>query len=37
MKLTIYTANCCGRKNNTVYPDKRIIENEEDLPGRRCL
>lgn len=31
MKLTIYTANCCGRKNNTVYPDKRIIENEEDF------
>ncbi len=27
MKLTIYTANCCGKKNNTIYPNKCIIEN----------
>lgn len=31
MKLTIYTANCCGKKNNTIYPNKCIIENEEDF------
>lgn len=31
MKLTIYTANCCGRENNTIYPNKRIIENEDDF------
>lgn len=31
MKLTIYTANCCGKKKNTIYPNKCIIENEEDF------
>lgn len=31
MKLTIYTANCCGKKNNTIYPNKCIIDNEEDF------
>ena len=31
MKVTLYTADCCGRKNNTVYPHKCVIENEDDL------
>ena len=31
MKMTIYTANCCGKKNNTIYPNKCIIESEEDF------
>ena len=31
MKVTIYTANCRGRKNNTIYPNKCVIENEEDF------
>ena len=31
MKLTLYTANCRGKKNNTIYPNKCIIENEEDF------
>lgn len=31
MKLTIYTANCCGDKTNTVYPNKCVVESVEDF------
>ncbi len=31
MQLTLYTANCRGKNNNTLYPNKCIIENEDDL------
>ena len=31
MQLTIYTANCCGKKNNTIYPNKCILDNEDDF------
>ena len=31
MKMTIYTANCRGRQNNAIYPNKCIVESEEDF------
>ena len=31
MKLTIYAANCCGDKTNTVYPNKCVIESEAEF------
>ena len=31
MQMTIYTANCAGRRENNKYPVKRIIESEEDF------
>lgn len=31
MQLTLYTANCRGKNNNTLYPNRCIIENEDDL------
>ncbi len=31
MKMTIYTANCRGVSNNTIYPNKCVICNEEDF------
>ena len=31
MQLTIFTANCRGRKSNTLYPNKCIIDSEEDF------
>ena len=31
MKLTIYTANCCGDKTNTVYPNKCVVESVEEF------
>ena len=31
MQMTIYTANCVGRRENNKYPVKRIIESEEDF------
>lgn len=31
MQMTIYTSNCKGRKENNKYPNKCIIENEEDF------
>ena len=31
MRLTIFTANCTGRKSNSVYPDKSIIESPEEM------
>ncbi len=31
MKMTIYTANCCGKSNNTVYPNKCVIDNTDDF------
>lgn len=31
MTFTIYTANCTGQENNTVYPNKTVIRNEKDF------
>lgn len=30
MKMTIYTANCRGNAKNSLYPNKRVIDNEDD-------
>lgn len=37
MKLTIYTANCRGRQNNTLYPNKCFIDSEEELLKAVCF
>ena len=29
MKLTIYAADCCGDRTNTVYPNKCVVEDVE--------
>ncbi len=29
MKFTIYTANCCGKSNNVIYPNRCEIEDAE--------
>ena len=31
MKFTLYTADCRGNRKNAVYPNKRIIEDEESF------
>lgn len=31
MQITIYTANCRGVANNTIYPNKCIIDNQDDF------
>lgn len=31
MRLTIYTANCIGRRGNSVYPNRNIIESAHDM------
>jgi len=31
MQLNIYTANCTGNKKNCIYPNKCIIDNEDDF------
>ena len=31
MRLTIFTATCIGKKSNSVYPDKNIIESAHDM------
>ncbi len=31
MQLTIYTANCRGKKSNTLYPNKCIVDSEEEF------
>lgn len=30
MRMTIYTANCWGNAKNSLYPNKRVIDNEDD-------
>lgn len=30
MRMTIYTANCRGNAKNSLYPNKRVIYNEDD-------
>lgn len=30
MRMTFYTANCRGNAKNSLYPNKRIIDNEAD-------
>lgn len=29
MRMTIYTANCRGNAKNSLYPNKRVIDNED--------
>lgn len=31
MKITIYTANCRGNAKNGLYPNKRVVDNEDDI------
>ena len=37
MKFTIYTANCRGQQNNTLYPNKHTIDSEEELLKAVCF
>lgn len=30
MRMTFYTANCRGNAKNSLYPNKRVIDNEDD-------
>lgn len=30
MRMTFYTANCRGNAKNNLYPNKRVVDNEED-------
>ena len=30
MKMTFYTANCRGNAKNSLYPNRRVIDNEDD-------
>lgn len=30
MRMTFYTASCRGNAKNSLYPNKRIIDNETD-------
>ena len=30
MKMTFYTANCRGNAKNSLYPNKRVVDNEDD-------
>ena len=31
MRITLYQANCRGNAKNTVYPEKYVVDNEEDF------
>lgn len=31
MKLTFYTANCRGNAKNSLYPNKRVVDNEDNF------
>ena len=31
MRMTFYTANCKGNAKNSLYPNKRVVDNEEDF------
>ena len=37
MKLTIYTANSRGKQSNTFYPNKSIIDSEEEMLKAVCF
>ena len=28
--MTFYTANCRGNAKNNLYPNKRVVDNEDD-------
>jgi putative DNA primase/helicase len=30
LKMTFYTANCRGNAKNSIYPNKRVVDNEDD-------
>lgn len=31
MRMTLYTANCRGNAKNSLYPNKRVADNEDDF------
>ena len=31
MKMTFYTANCRGNAKNSLYPNRRMADNEDDF------
>ena len=31
MRMTFYTANCRGNAKNSLYPNKRVVDNEDDF------
>ena len=31
MRMTFYTANCRGNAKNSLYPNKRVVDNERDF------
>lgn len=31
MRMTFYTANCRGNAKNSLYPNKRVVDNEQDF------
>ena len=31
MKMTFYTANCRGNEKNSLYPNRRMVDNEDDF------
>lgn len=31
MQMTLYTADCCGKEDNAIYPHKRIVKSAEDF------
>ena len=31
MRMTFYTANCRGNAKNSLYPNKRVVDNESDF------
>lgn len=31
MRMTFYTANCRGNAKNSLYPNKRVADNEDDF------
>lgn len=31
MRMTLYTANCRGNARNSLYPNKRVVDNESDF------
>ena len=31
--MTFYTANCRGNAKNSIYPNRRVVDNEDDCMG----
>ena len=31
MKMTFYTSNCRGNAKNSIYPNRRVVDNEDDI------